>query len=280
MTRWPIFTSLLTVFAGQIFSSSPAMALSCAFHQEIRHLDDIAVGGFPGAGNIIEALVEDVTVNRLQAYKWKLVEDEIKMLKKLKRKAQNNELGRSLARQFRTLNSKLRELQREANVTLKVKTLEVFRGKALTEFTLINKSGHISGAANIGRCDGGKRLHENMFGLSYRERIQATRLFKSRFKPSPLSGYPWHSCSHYKSLKGQRVILLGKDPHVLCNDHVIEIEELLKPEWLREFFRCSSPAAELAGVKEIGNNEAEMVPSDSPAMQWVQDTCPNPMSAR
>ena len=261
MTRWPIFTSLLTVFAGQIFSSSPAMALSCAFHQEIRHLDDIAVGGFPGAGNIIEALVEDVTVNRLQAYKWKLVEDEIKMLKKLKRKAQNNELGRSLARQFRTLNSKLRELQREANVTLKVKTLEVFRGKALTEFTLINKSRHISGAANIGRCDEGKRLHENMFGLSYRERIQATRLFKSRFKPSPLSGYPWHSCSHYKSLKGQRVILLGKGSEVLCTDGIIEIEALTNPEVLREFLRCAGPAVERAGTQKFGDMKQSLMKS-------------------
>jgi hypothetical protein len=278
--RWPIFGALLTAFAGQIFTSNPATALSCSGSQEIRYLDDIAVGGFPGAGNIIEALVEDVTVNRLPAYKWKLVEDEIKMVKKLKGKAQNKELETSLARQFHSLNSKLRELKREVTISLKVKTLEVFRGEALTEFNLINNLGNISGAPNIGRCDGEKPLHEDMFGLSYRERIQATRLFKSRFKPNPLSGYPWHSCSHYKSLKGQRVILLGKDPHVLCNDHVIEIEELSKPEWLREFFRCSSPAVELAGVKEIGNNEVVTVPSDSPAMQWVRDTCPNPMSRR
>lgn len=269
MTRWPIFATLLTVFAGQIFTSSPATALSCAFHQEIRHLDHIAVGGFPGAGNIIEALVEDVTINRLLADKLKLVVDEIKILKKLKSEAQNNELERSLARQIYTLELKFTELTHEVNVTLNVKTLEVFRGKAFTEFTLINRSGNLSGATNIGVCNGRKRMHEHMFGL-----------FKSRYKPNPLSGDPWHSCSHYKSLKGQRVILLGKDPDVLCNDHVIEIEEFSKPEKLREFFRCSSPAAELAGMKEIGNNIAAIVPEDSPALQWVRDTCPNPMSAR
>jgi len=146
-------------------------------------------------------------------------------------------------------------------IVLKVKSLEVYGGVAISQFALKNTDMDVAGAPDIGRCDAGQDMHFNLDRTFHDRPKPVPGLYKSGDKPNPLSGYPWHSCSHYKSLKGQRVILLGKGSEVLCTDGIIEIEALTNPELLREFLRCAGPAVERAGTQKFGDMKQSLMKS-------------------
>jgi hypothetical protein len=257
MIRLIVFGLLLAAFIGQFVNSKAANALSCRNRQEIKSLISTVAGGRNGAENIVEVMVEDVTITRQRLDR---VEAHIKRLTEMKAKAGNKDQEISLAREIRSLGFVLRDLQREATITFTVKTLEVFKGEAISRFVLENARGNIAGVPDIGRCDGGQDMHVNLDRIYHEETKPPKGLYKSGDKSNPLSGYPWHSCPHYKSLKGQRVILLGKGSEVVCTDGIIEIEALTNPDLLREFMRCAGPAARRASELEFGDSVKKGLP--------------------
>jgi len=148
----------------------------------------------------------------------------------------------------------------EGSINFQVTTKEVYKGEEISKFLLKNYSAKIAGAANITNCQKGQGIHVALDRLEFGDQNFQKSLFKNDDTTNALSGFPWHACGHYKNLKGKNVILLGHGGEVLCIDGVIEIEELARPDLLREFLRCHEPAIKMAQHLILGDSVKSGLP--------------------